>query len=102
MISSCTQEDDPLPKPDSVNTRSLIQDSFIEQDLVVFANWSIGFMQAYSRKTEDGTLLDFEIITGKFPTIMKDSEGNEWNAFGTAINGPRVGQQTDCLGARDQ
>ena len=92
LAFNCSSEEEPVPQVDSVNTRIVIQDTFMDQDFVVYANWTIGFMQAYSRRTQDGTLLDFELISGKFPIIMKDNEGNEWNAFGVATSGPRAGE----------
>lgn len=29
----------------------------------------------------------------RLPVVMRDNEGNEWDIFGVAVNGPRTGQQ---------
>lgn len=97
FIGGCNNDTDPVPQTDYGNSRITIQDDFRGEDFVVYANGTIGFMQAYSRYTEDGTLLEFEVVKGKFPIILQDLEGNEWNAFGIAESGPRAGQQLKVM-----
>ena len=36
---------------------------------------------------------EFIAIQNRFPIVMKDSDGNEWDVFGIAVNGPRKGEQ---------
>jgi hypothetical protein len=37
--------------------------------------------------------LDFESVQEKGDVILLDNEGNEWNVFGEAVSGPRIGQK---------
>jgi len=37
--------------------------------------------------------VSFEAVQDQFPVVMKDSDGNTWNVFGKAIDGPRKGHQ---------
>jgi len=37
--------------------------------------------------------VSFEAIQDQFPIVMKDSDGNIWNVFGQATDGPRKGDQ---------
>ena len=39
----------------------------------------------------DGTKLTFEPIQGALPIVMEDNEGNKWDIFGEAAEGPRAG-----------
>ncbi len=36
---------------------------------------------------------EFEAVQNRFPIVMKDSDDNEWDVFGIAVNGPRKGEQ---------
>ena len=38
-------------------------------------------------------LVYYDMETGKFPEVLTDKEGNTWNAFGVATDGPRKGEQ---------
>jgi len=93
LFIACSKDDEPVPLADYGSSRITVQDNYQGEDYVVYANGPIGLMQAYSRKLEDGTMLDFEILQGQFPKIMTDTEGTDWNVFGTAISGPRTGEQ---------
>lgn len=37
--------------------------------------------------------VSFEAVQDQFPVVMKDSDGNSWDVFGRAIDGPRKGHQ---------
>jgi hypothetical protein len=69
---------------------SVIQDEFKGTDLVI-AGSRDGYMVAYNAKTWDGHVPEFS--TGVDGGIIMDKEGNEWNLFGTAVSGPRKGEQ---------
>jgi len=47
----------------------------------------------YSRVLADGTILNFSPINGDLPNVMSDDEGNVWDILGTAVSGPRAGEQ---------
>lgn len=47
----------------------------------------------YNRELEDCTVLTFQAVQNQLPVVMRDNEGNEWDVFGVAVNGPRAGQQ---------
>lgn len=93
VLFSCSKDEEIIPIEEYGISKSTIQDSFEGVEYVVYSNGEIGMMQAYNRRAEDNTFLDFELLPGRFPVIMKDNEGNEWNVFGTAVSGSRTGQQ---------
>ncbi|NOR75852.1 MAG: DUF3179 domain-containing protein [Draconibacterium sp.] len=43
----------------------------------------------------DGTLLEFTSTDDELPIIMNDNEGNKWDIFGFAVEGPRKGQRLE-------
>ncbi len=43
----------------------------------------------------DGTLLEFTSTNDELPIIMNDNEGNKWDVFGFAMEGPRKGQRLE-------
>ncbi|MEL7123998.1 MAG: hypothetical protein AAFO07_31460, partial [Bacteroidota bacterium] len=49
------------------------------------------FLVAYERTLEDGTVLDFIPVQDNGATILEDNEGGQWNIFGEAVSGPRIG-----------
>lgn len=73
---------------------SLIQDEFEGIPVVVIGSPGANFIVSYQRKL-DGTLLEFEAMSGTLPVIMRDNEGTEWDIFGYAVSGPREGQALD-------
>ncbi|MDX1640803.1 MAG: DUF3179 domain-containing protein, partial [Balneolaceae bacterium] len=71
----------------------VINESFRGSDIVFAGSSEEQFGVSFLRTTSDGTLLQFESVQGRLPIIMKDNEGNEWNIFGEAVNGPRKGER---------
>jgi hypothetical protein len=51
------------------------------------------FAAAYNRKLDDGTVLEFTAVQNELNIVMTDSEGNKWDIFGYAVDGPRSGTQ---------
>jgi len=70
-----------------------INDQFQDQSIVVVGNSDMRFAVIFSRRLADGTILNFSPIQDDLPNIMTDTEGNVWDAFGTAVSGPRTGVQ---------
>ena len=64
-------------------------DNFKNTDLIIFGNKTMNFLIAHRSVLSDGTVLEFNVTDGK----IMDQEGNEWNLFGEAINGSRIGEK---------
>ena len=71
----------------------VINDELGGMPIVVAGSNNKNFGVVYNRELEDCTVLDFEPVQDALPIVMRDSEGNEWDVFGTAVSGPRTGQQ---------
>ncbi len=71
---------------------AVYQDNFRSVPLVIAGSSRQNFLVAYERRLPDGALLQFQAVekTGN-PVIMTDNEGNQWNIFGEAVEGPRKG-----------
>lgn len=74
-------------------TTQTINEQFDGQPIVVVGNSVGNFAAIFYRELSDGTVLTFRPLTGQFPSVMQDDEGNTWDLFGTAISGPRAGTQ---------
>ena len=72
-----------------------INDQFENQSIVVVGNTDLDFAVIYDRELADGTILNFAPVENDLPNIMSDNEGNVWDAFGTAVSGPRAGAQLE-------
>ncbi len=75
----------------AVNEINTIQNQFQGKDLVVVGSQSKNFIVAFENSLPDGTTLDFQPIQGALPIVMEDNEGNRWDVFGEAVEGPRKG-----------
>ena len=69
---------------------SVIQDEFMGTNLLI-AGIRDEYMVAFNAKTWDSHILEFS--AGADGGTLMDQEGNEWNLFGTAVSGPRKGEQ---------
>lgn len=74
--------------PDSVG---LMNDSFKNLDIVVVGSNGKNFALSYERKLSDGTVLTFSPVQNALPVVMIDNEGTQWDLFGKAVAGQRVG-----------
>lgn len=73
---------------------SVREDAFRDVKLIIVGSHSLNFLIAYERTLSDGTELSFTALpSAEGPGIMQDNEGNIWDAFGTAVAGPRTGEQ---------
>lgn len=75
------------------NKVTIIEDTFQNTDLVIVGHQSMNFINSFQRTLSDGTVLEFEAASQELPAIFGDHEGNQWNIFGEAISGPRLGQK---------
>jgi hypothetical protein len=72
-----------------------INDQVGDLSIVAVGNSTRNFAAIYDRVLSDGTILTFSPIQDDLPNIMNDDEGNVWDIFGSAVSGPRAGQQLD-------
>lgn len=73
-----------------------INDEVNGERVVVAGMKSADFYISYSRVTQDGTVLTFDVNTESpqiYPFDLVDNEGNVWNILGEAISGPRTGEK---------
>lgn len=73
-----------------------INEQFSSQPIVVIGNSALNYAAIYSSQLTDGTILTFSPIQDDLPNVMSDTEGNVWDIFGTAVSGPRTGEQLDA------
>jgi len=66
--------------------------SFGGTEFVVTGSSDKNFAVAYQRKLSDGTILEFTPVQNQLPVVMVDGEGNKWDIFGDAVEGPRAGE----------
>ncbi len=57
--------------------------------VLVFGSQTYRFITAFETEVSDS----FTPVQNKFPVIMKDAAGSEYNVFGIAINGPNAGNK---------
>ena len=70
-----------------------LQQQFDGKPVVIIGNSTANIAAIYSRELADGTILDFNPVQDQLPIVMTDSEGNTWDIFGSAVSGPRAGEQ---------
>lgn len=73
----------------------LIEDTFGGFDIIIAGSSEHNFAMSYRRELPDGTTLQFEAVQDSLPVIMKDQEGNHWDIFGIALEGPRKGARLE-------
>jgi len=66
--------------------------SFGGTEFIVAGSSDKNFAVAYQRKLIDGTILEFASVQNELPVVMIDGEGNKWDIFGDAVEGPRAGE----------
>ena len=69
--------------------KNIINDSFEGDEYMVVGNSE--FIVSFLLNNETSNLT-FEYAFNNSETILKDNEGNSWDIFGNAIDGPRTGQ----------
>ncbi len=72
-----------------------IEDQVGGEEVVVIGSEALNFITGFNRKLTDGTLLSFEAVQDQFPAVLRDNEGTEWDAFGNAVSGPRMGERLE-------
>lgn len=72
----------------------VLNETVLGDEIVVVGDARRNFAVCYKRKL-NGTTLTFTAIQDGNQLLMQDQEGNQWDIFGVAQNGPRKGQKLD-------
>ena len=79
---------------DFKNGIELKNDEFDGEKIMVVASADLNLAVSFKRELkDDGTLLHFEAVQDSLPVILRDQEGNRWDIFGYAVEGPRQGKR---------
>ncbi len=102
LLTSCSKSEtdeivvkETLPPGNSItNTDGTVvfNDVLENKKIVLAGNANDLFIVSFERELA-GTLLEFKITEDELPIIMEDTEGNKWDIFGFAVEGPRKGQR---------
>lgn len=72
---------------------NLKQTSVVDTDYIIVGSTSLNFAAAFEDELSDGTKLNFQPVQDALPVILTDNEGNKWDVFGYAVEGPREGER---------
>lgn len=76
----------------------LIQETFAGKPIVIAGSKGRNFAVAFER-TFEGQVLEFQVAEKRFPVIMTDQYGNDWDIMGRAVSGPDQGAGLNPLNA---
>lgn len=77
-----------------IDSIRVINEIFNNEHLVFISHGPKDLSAVYSATTQsDQTVLSFEPVQDALPIVMTDEEGNLWDIFGIARQGPRTGEQ---------
>jgi len=71
----------------------IIEDQVGGTDIIVVGSANHDIVASFETALNDGTQLNLEPIQGALPVVMQDREGNKWDIFGYAVEGPRQGER---------
>ena len=71
---------------------NMIEDELGGRDYIVVGSSDKNFAVAFERKLVDGSRPSFTPVQNALPVILRDDEGNHWDVFGKAVEGPRKGE----------
>jgi len=69
----------------------VVHDVFQDVDLVIVGNEPLNFIVGFESSNQDGNKLSLVMTEKGLPAILEDEEGNVWDIFGVATEGPRTG-----------
>lgn len=75
------------------NGVNLKQTSTRHADYIVVGSASLNFAVAFERELSDGSEPNFQPVQNSLPVILTDDDGNQWDVFGYAVEGPRKGER---------
>lgn len=70
----------------------VVNDEIASIKIVIAGNEKDQYIVSFER-TLGETLLEFKGTADELPVILEDNEGNKWDIFGYAVDGPRKGQR---------
>lgn len=73
------------------SSNTIIIDNFESKDLIIAGNSEKNFIISFINDIDNS--LAFEPLHNELPVIMTDNEGNKWNVWGEAVDGPREGEK---------
>ena len=79
------------------NGINLINDNLQGKNVVVVGSKKDNFLVSFLNDPGDGTTLTFSPVEDAYPIVMSDGEGNKWDVFGRALDGPRTGSQLGTI-----
>lgn len=65
----------------------------INQSNILIGSGSFNYISAFRRSGQES----FSIVQDSLPIILSDSEGNKWDMFGYALEGPKKGQRLGTM-----
>jgi hypothetical protein len=74
------------------DSTTIIHDNFQGRSIVVIGNYKKRFVVSYERRIPGGPELDFTPSYDAPNILMQDNEGNKYDIFGLAVDGPGKGQ----------
>jgi len=72
---------------------TLVEDRVGGRDYIIAGSGSYNFAVAFELVAGVTSALEFEAVQDELPVILQDNEGNKWDVFGFAVDGPRTGEQ---------
>lgn len=70
----------------------LIEDQVGTDEYIIAGSSGHNIATAFERELEDGSRPEFQPVLDELPVIMEDEQGNRWDLFGVAVDGPRAGE----------
>ncbi len=72
---------------------SIIDDQLGAKDIVVVGSSDLDFAVSFEASIDSESQLTFDPVQNALPVVMEDQEGNKWDIFGYAVEGPMQGEQ---------
>jgi hypothetical protein len=73
----------------------VITDTFSGRDYIIAGSSGYNFATAFRLLAGESETLQFSAVQDMLPVIMQDNEGNLWDIFGYATEGPRAGERLE-------
>jgi len=74
-----------------INQNVLLTDNFEGSELLIVGNNTKDFIVSFINDIDNSLI--FEAVQNQLPIILSDNEGNKWDVWGVALEGPRIGEQ---------
>jgi len=67
--------------------------SGIRENNILIGNGAFDYISVFKRNSQ----ASFSIVQDSLPIVLKDSEGNSWDMFGYALDGPKKGRRLETF-----